>query len=143
MPLVAFIVTASNSFKFTFLLKFQLSSAYAYVIVALAPSTVIPPPSASAAVVAPLANSRLISLILTVVESTYVVLPLTNRLPVTVTFPPTFKFAPIPTPPVTTNAPVVVLSDCVLLVNVTLPFASIVVNAPVALVFAPIAKLSA
>ena len=49
----------------------------------------------------------------------------------------------MPTPPVTTNAPVVGSFDSVLSVNLTTPLASSVVNAPVAAVFAPIGKLSA
>ena len=113
------------------------------MIVALAPSTVNPAPLAAAAEAAPLATVTFKSATSRVCELTVVVVPWTVKFPVTVMLPPTFKLAPIPTPPVTTTAPVVVLSDCVAAVNVVAPVAVNVVKAPVALVFAPIGKLSA
>ena len=54
-----------------------------------------------------------------------------------------FKLPPMPTPPVTTNAPLVVPLDACELVSVVRSLAVSVVNAPVAAVLAPMAKLSA
>ena len=62
---------------------------------------------------------------------------------VTNAFPATCKLPPMPTPPVTTNAPEVLSVLSVASVNLTKSEASSVVNAPVAVVFAPIGKLSA
>ena len=59
------------------------------------------------------------------------VVPLTVKLPVIVNSPPTFKFSLIPTPPVTTNVPEVVVVDAVPAVNVVAALLVNDVNAPV------------
>ena len=51
----------------------------------------------------------------------YVTLALGNTLPVTVTLAPTFKLPPMPAPPMTTNAPVVVSVLAALLAATMLP----------------------
>ena len=57
--------------------------------------------------------------------------------------PPTYKLPCIPVPPVTCNAPLVVLVAAAAEVNVNAPLAASVVNAPVAAVLAPIGNASA
>ena len=49
------------------------------------------------------------------------VLPETSMFPLISKSPPTFKFLPIPTPPVTTSAPLDVLVDCWELVILVIP----------------------
>ena len=71
----------------TFLLNDQESLADAYVIVALAPSTVIPAPLAAVAFAAPLANVILRSSTSNVVLLMVVVVPSTCRLPATINVP--------------------------------------------------------
>ena len=68
---------------FTSLLKFQLSSAFAYVSVASAPSTVIPAPLAVAASAAPEARTMFLSSTVKVVELIVVVVPFTVKSPLT------------------------------------------------------------
>ena len=68
--------------------------------------------------------------------------PVTTSLPVTLKSPPTFKFLAMPTPPLTTTAPLVVPVLCVVDVNVVAPLLVNVVNAPLLLVVAPILILS-
>ena len=89
------------------------------------------------------------SLILNVLAPMLTLLPVTVKLPPIVTLPditaipPTYKLPPIPVPPVTCKAPVVVLVAAVAEVCVVTPLDVSVVNAPVAVVLAPIGKLSA
>ena len=72
-----------------------------------------------------------------------VVLPLTYKFPSTVKFLCMNTLPPMPAPPVTTKAPFSLSVASRELVIVTLPEAVSVVNAPVAAVLAPTAKLSA
>ena len=72
----------------TALLKSQESVLDTYNIVAFAPSTVKPAPLAVAASDAPLATVMFKSAMSTVVEFTEVVVPLTVKSPVTITFSP-------------------------------------------------------
>ena len=67
--------------------------------------------------------------------------PLTVKLPEIIALPPTFKFLPMPTPPVTTTAPILVDVDSVALVNVVKPLLVNVVNAPVLGVALPTGEL--
>ena len=62
--------------------------------------------------------------------------------PVLLIFPPTYKFFPTPTPPVTTTAPLELDVLCVVSVNVVKPLLVNVVNAPGARVVLPIDTLS-
>jgi len=47
-----------------------------------------------------------------------------SKVPVSFVFPPTFRFFSIPTPPCAINAPVSLLVDSVMLLNVTSPSTS-------------------
>ena len=58
--------------------------------------------------------------------------------PVDAIVPPTFKFPPIPTPPVTTNAPVVVLTDWV---DEVTDNTEVAVTTPATLIHAPLTLL--
>ena len=112
------------------------------IVLSVAPFRVIPPPLAVVSVgLAVSPNVILISSTLTVVELIVLVVPLTVKLPVITTAPPTFKFSLIPTPPVTTTVPLPVVVLEVLAVNVVAPLLVNVVNAPVERVLAPILVL--
>ena len=119
--------------KLTFLLKFQLSSESAYVIVALAPSTVKPAPLAAAGLAAPFATVIFRSSTSSVATFNVVKSPCTVKLPWIAVLPATFKLPPTPAPPPTTKAPVVDDVDCVVAAATTLP---VTVSIPVPLKFA-------
>ena len=72
-----------------------------------------------------------------------VCVPLTVKLPVMTTLPPTFKFLAIPVPPDMTRAPSLTVVDCVALVTVVNPLAVSVVNAAVPGVALPMAVICA
>ena len=111
-------------------------------VLSVVPFSVMPPPFAVVSVgddIEP--SSMFISSTVIVVALIVVVVPLTVKFPVTVNAPPTFKFSLIPTPPVTTRVPVVILVLAVFCVNVVAAFEVSVVNAPVFLVLAPILML--
>ena len=118
--------------KLTFLLKFQLSSDSAYVIVALAPSTVRPAPLAAAGLAAPFATVMFRSSTSSVATFNVVKSPCTVKLPWITVLPATFKLPAIPTPPPTTKAPVVDDVDCVVAAATTLP-ATVSIPVPVRL----------
>ena len=88
-----------------------------YNSVALAVSTVSPAPSAAAAVAAPLARVMFKSVTSNVVVLIDVVVPCTTK------SPPTYRAPAIPTPPLTTSAPVVVFDEAVVAATTVLPLA--------------------